>query len=133
MPASIMSRSSRLACLLLVMSLDVCNGWCGTSLSLFSAGVSRSLSGERSVVTHRTCAPILATRMGTTLPRNIKDSINQLRQSMQSALSSRLSRVDVEFPYAANLGIEGAKKQSEDAIPMTTVEVAFPLWCCAFL
>eukprot|EP00287_Rhodomonas_sp_CCMP768_P020039 CAMPEP_0202814978 /NCGR_PEP_ID=MMETSP1389-20130828/5958_1 /ASSEMBLY_ACC=CAM_ASM_000865 /TAXON_ID=302021 /ORGANISM="Rhodomonas sp., Strain CCMP768" /LENGTH=286 /DNA_ID=CAMNT_0049486851 /DNA_START=193 /DNA_END=1053 /DNA_ORIENTATION=- len=60
--------------------------------------------------------------MGKTLPRNIKDSVNQLRQSMQAALSSRLSRVDVEFPYAANLGVEGVKTKSEDAIPMLNAE-----------
>ena len=43
------------------------------------------------------------------LPKNIKDSVNQLRGSIQAALQNRCSRIEVEMPYAANYGVEGRK------------------------
>ena len=43
------------------------------------------------------------------LPKNIKDSVDQLRGSIQAALQNRCSRIEVEMPYAANFGVEGRK------------------------
>ena len=48
----------------------------------------------------------LRMQFGKQLPKNIKDSVTQLRGSIQAALSSRCSRMDVEMPYAANFGVE---------------------------
>eukprot|EP00960_Hanusia_phi_P066375 766388-Hanusia_phi.AAC.1 len=57
-------------------------------------------------------------RMSENLPKNIKDSLQQLRNAMQAALSSKCSRMDVEFPYGSNIGVEGRKTPTESDIPM---------------
>ena len=51
--------------------------------------------------------------MSKSLPRDIKETINQLRQSMQAGLSARCSRMDIELPYAVNFGIERSTQSSQ--------------------
>ncbi len=51
--------------------------------------------------------------MSKNIPRDIKETINQLRQSMQSGLSARCSRMDIELPYAVNFGIERSTQTSQ--------------------
>eukprot|EP00277_Geminigera_cryophila_P043046 CAMPEP_0173065572 /NCGR_PEP_ID=MMETSP1102-20130122/5693_1 /TAXON_ID=49646 /ORGANISM="Geminigera sp., Strain Caron Lab Isolate" /LENGTH=341 /DNA_ID=CAMNT_0013932859 /DNA_START=52 /DNA_END=1078 /DNA_ORIENTATION=+ len=48
-------------------------------------------------------------QFGKQLPKNLKDAVTQLRGSIQAALQNRVSRMDVEMPYAANFGVEGRK------------------------
>ena len=50
------------------------------------------------------------------LPRDVKETLSQLRQSMQAGLSSRCSRMDIELPYAVNLGIERSKTGNSQVI-----------------
>ncbi len=61
--------------------------------------------GSVSRVSHR------ALMMAVSLPRDIKDTVNQLRQSMQEGLSARCSRMDIELPYAVNFGVERSKAE----------------------
>lgn len=51
--------------------------------------------------------------MAKTIPRDVKETVNQLRQSMQSGLSARCSRMDIELPFAVNFGVERAKADSK--------------------
>lgn len=56
--------------------------------------------------------------MSENLPKNIKDSLQQLRNAMQAALSSKCSRMDIEFPYGSNIGVEGRKTATDSEVPM---------------
>ena len=58
------------------------------------------------------------------LPKNIKESVSQLRGSVQAALQSRLSRMDIEMPYAANYGVEGRKTAKAEDMSMIRLEDA---------
>jgi hypothetical protein len=57
---------------------------------------------------------VFALKMAKTLPRDIKDTVNQLRQSIQSGLSARFSRMDIELPFAVNFGVERSTANSKD-------------------
>ena len=62
--------------------------------------------------------------MARTLPRDVKDTINQLRESMQAGLSARCSRMDIELPFAVNLGVEkSAKVRRQDSFPILCSKV----------
>jgi len=63
-------------------------------------------------------------QFGKRLPKNIKDAVTQLRGSIQAALQSRVSRMDVEMPYAANFGVEGRKTVKEEELSMVRQEDA---------
>mmetsp|Transcript_18854 Transcript_18854/g.36672 ORF Transcript_18854/g.36672 Transcript_18854/m.36672 type:complete len:297 (+) Transcript_18854:28-918(+) len=56
--------------------------------------------------------------MAKGLPRNIKETVSQLRESLQKCLSDRNSRMMIEMPYGANFGVEGEKTKETGAIPM---------------
>lgn len=66
-------------------------------------------------ISHRKHQPsVLAVKMSKTLPRDIKETVNQLRQSMQSGLSARCSRMDIELPFAVNFGVERSTAINKD-------------------
>jgi len=58
--------------------------------------------------------------MAKQVPRNVKESVDQLRDAIQAALSGRKSRMDIEFPYASSFGVDGEKKKSDAKIPLVT-------------
>lgn len=63
-------------------------------------------------------------QFGKQLPKNIKDSVTQLRGSIQAALQNRISRMDVEMPFAANYGVEGRKTAKAEDMSMIRQEDA---------
>lgn len=49
--------------------------------------------------------------MKQTLPRNLKEMVDQLRGSVQASLSSRQSRIEVEMPLGFDFGVEEIKRK----------------------
>ncbi len=84
------------------LKFDLCSSWSQhASITHNDAGGHRDLQRSRPFVS-----------MATSVPRDVKDTLGQLRQSMQAGLSSRCSRMDIELPYAVNLGIERSKTEN---------------------
>lgn len=58
------------------------------------------------------------------LPRNIKEMVSQLRESVQAALSARESRIAVEMPIGFELGVEGERaKRKGSARVLTSADI----------
>ncbi|CAM9361010.1 unnamed protein product [Phaeothamnion confervicola] len=53
----------------------------------------------------------------TPIPRNIKDTVSSLRKAVQAGLQSRCSRMDVELPFGARLGVEAGSKTEDEVSP----------------
>ena len=51
----------------------------------------------------------------STLPRNIKEVVAQMKDAVQTALQNRISRIDVELPLGVELGIESEQKRKRGA------------------
>ena len=62
-------------------------------------------------------APSTQIRMAapSTLPRNIKEVVAQMKDAVQTALQNRISRIDVELPLGVELGIESEQKRKRGA------------------
>jgi len=52
------------------------------------------------------------------LPRDVKEAVSRCRESVQSALQDRNSRMDVEFPVGTKFGVEkgGGKSKKKSAV-----------------
>ena len=46
------------------------------------------------------------------VPRSIKDAVTELKESLQAALSNKQSRMEINFPPGAELGVESTAKDS---------------------
>ena len=60
-------------------------------------------------------APQIRMAAPSTLPRNIKEVVAQMKDAVQTALQNRISRIDVELPLGVELGIESEQKRKRGA------------------
>ena len=58
------------------------------------------------------------------LPRDIKEVVNQMRASVQSALQARVSRIDVDLPIGAEFGVEQGGETRKRGAKLTSADVA---------
>ena len=61
-------------------------------------------------------------RMMASLPRNLKEMVEQLRGSVQNTLGSRLSRVSVEMPVGFEYGVEAQKAKRKGGTKVLTAD-----------
>ncbi len=61
-------------------------------------------------------------RMMASLPRNLKEMVEQLRGSVQNTLGARLSRVSVEMPVGFEYGVEGQKAKRKGGTKVLTAD-----------
>mmetsp|Transcript_24489 Transcript_24489/g.30084 ORF Transcript_24489/g.30084 Transcript_24489/m.30084 type:complete len:345 (+) Transcript_24489:35-1069(+) len=101
--------------LVLCCFLAQCHGF-GPSLSVLPPMVLGNLLGKNNP----------SNQGEPTLPRDVKDAVSKCRESVQSALSDRLSRMEVELPVGASFGVEKSsqsKKQTEGGVDGVSLEV----------
>jgi len=61
----------------------------------------------------------------TDMPRNVKEMVAQLRESVQASLSARESRIAVEMPLGFEFGVEGERaKRKGSARVLTTADIS---------
>ena len=58
------------------------------------------------------------------MPRDIKEVVNQMRASVQSALQARVSRIDVDLPIGAEFGVEQGGETRKRGAKLTSADVA---------
>ena len=58
------------------------------------------------------------------LPRDIKEVVNQMRASVQSALQARVSRIDVDLPIGAEFGVEQGGETRKRGAKLTSADVS---------
>lgn len=85
-------------------------------------------------VSHRTAGSPLCSSHGVSrciavakeaaLPRDIKEVVSQMRASVQDALQSRVSRIDVDLPIGAEFGVEQGGEKRKRGAKLTAEDVA---------
>lgn len=58
------------------------------------------------------------------LPRDIKEVVNQMRASVQSALQARISRIDVDLPIGAEFGVEQGGETRKRGAKLTSADIS---------
>ena len=84
-----------------------------------SHSTAGSLLGSLCGVRHQT---IVAKEAA--LPRDIKEVVNQMRASVQSALNNRVSRIDVDLPIGAEFGVEQGGETRKRGAKLTVADVS---------
>ena len=84
-----------------------------------SHSTAGSLLGSLRGVRHQT---IVAKEAA--LPRDIKEVVNQMRASVQSALNNRVSRIDVDLPIGAEFGVEQGGETRKRGAKLTAADVS---------
>ncbi|CAM9339966.1 unnamed protein product [Laminaria digitata] len=70
------------------------------------AGLTAAHHGARHVNTGAAASTTMMAKPSQPVPRNIKDTVSSLRAAVQEGLKGQRSRMDVDLPFAARLGVE---------------------------
>ncbi|CAM9179760.1 unnamed protein product, partial [Choristocarpus tenellus] len=88
----------------------------------------RAFSLKRVYRTPHVTTSTMMAKPSTPMPRNVKETVNAMRSAVQEGLKDRQSRMDVDLPFAARLGVEvdesGNKSPSAKDIQKSDRELA---------
>ncbi|CAM9722742.1 unnamed protein product, partial [Pylaiella littoralis] len=70
-----------------------------------------------------TCTTRMMATPSTPVPRNIKDTVSSLRVAVQEGLKAQKSRMDVDLPFAARLGVETSDSDDKGKKKYTDADV----------
>ncbi|CAM9739519.1 unnamed protein product, partial [Ectocarpus sp. 12 AP-2014] len=94
------------ACALLLFRVPLARPFLVGSGSRLQAGKPNCYHHGRHARSRATTKSMKMSTPSTPVPRNIKDTVSCLRAAVQEGLKAQQSRMDVDLPFAARLGVE---------------------------